>query len=154
MCIIQPTTTCSWKFTICTYTIIILCTVHNMHVYYDHTVYSFHLYTVLWPEDGPQWPKHVVSTINRIQDSCVLTYPTPSLNNHFLPQHKLKILLTPHKSSVAARCTGTYSDICLPNSRPPISNQIRPSAGTTLMSEPHHVVTIRYLLLWLKRPQC
>ena len=30
--------------------------------------------------DGPQWPKHVVvSIINRIQDSCVLTYPTPSL---------------------------------------------------------------------------
>ena len=33
-----------------------------------------------WPEDGPQWPKHVVvSTINRIQDSCVVTYRTPSL---------------------------------------------------------------------------
>ena len=30
--------------------------------------------------DDPQWPKHVVVTIvNRIQDSCVLTYPTPSL---------------------------------------------------------------------------
>ena len=29
---------------------------------------------------GPQWPKHVVvSIINRIQDSCVLTYRTPSL---------------------------------------------------------------------------
>ena len=27
----------------------------------------------------PQWPKHVVSIINRIQDSCVLTYPAPSL---------------------------------------------------------------------------
>jgi len=55
-------------------------TVHNMHLYYDHTVDSFPLYTFLWPEDGPQWPKHVVvSTINRIQDSCVLTYPTPSL---------------------------------------------------------------------------
>ena len=34
----------------------------------------------MWPEDGPQWPKHVVvSIINRIQNSCVLTYPTPSL---------------------------------------------------------------------------
>ena len=51
-----------------------------MHLYYDHTVYSFPLYTFLWPEDGPQWPKHVVvSIINRIKDSCILTYPTPSL---------------------------------------------------------------------------
>ena len=50
-----------------TYTMIIFCIV-------------FPLYTFLWPEDGPQWPKHVVvSIINRIQDSCVLTYPTPSL---------------------------------------------------------------------------
>jgi len=50
-----------------------------MYLYYDHTLYSFPLYTFLWPEDGPQWPKHVVSIINRIQDSCVLTYPTHSL---------------------------------------------------------------------------
>ena len=51
-----------------------------MHLYYDHTLYSFPLYTFLWPEDGPRWPKHVViSIINRIQDRCVLTYPTPSL---------------------------------------------------------------------------
>ena len=51
-----------------------------MHLFYDHTLYSFPLYTFLWPEDGPQWPKHVVvSTINRIQDSCVVTYRTPSL---------------------------------------------------------------------------
>ena len=36
----------------------------------------------LWPEDGPQWPKHVVvSIINRIQDRCILTYPTPSLTD-------------------------------------------------------------------------
>ena len=53
--------------------------VSNMHLYYDHTVYSFPLYTFLRPEDCPQWPKHVISIINRIQDSCVLTYPTPSL---------------------------------------------------------------------------
>jgi len=52
-----------------------------MHLYYDHTEYSFPLYIFLWPEDGPQWPKHdVVSIINRIQGSCVLTYPTPTLN--------------------------------------------------------------------------
>ena len=48
-----------------------------MHRYYDHTLYSFPLYTFLWPEDSPQWPKHVVaSVINRIKDSCVwCTYP-------------------------------------------------------------------------------
>jgi len=41
---------------------------------------DFPLYIFLWPEDGPQWPKHVVvSIIIRIQDSCVLTYRTPSL---------------------------------------------------------------------------
>jgi len=51
-----------------------------MYLYYDHTLYSFPLYTFLWPEDSPQWPKHVVvSIINRIQESCVLTYPTPSI---------------------------------------------------------------------------
>ena len=49
-----------------------------MHLYYDHTVYRFPLYIFLWPEDGPQWPKHV-SLIIRIQDSCILTYPTTSL---------------------------------------------------------------------------
>ena len=93
ICIIQPTTTSRSQFTICTYTVIILCIV-------------FPRYTFLWPEDGPHWPKHVVvSTINKIQDSCVLTYRTPSLNNYFLPQHQLKILLTSHKSSFAARCT-------------------------------------------------
>ena len=52
-----------------------------MHLYYDHTLYGFPLYIFLWPEDDPQWPKHVVvNLIKRTQDSCVLTYPTPSLN--------------------------------------------------------------------------
>ena len=75
----------SVQFTICTYTMIILCTVYNMYLYYDHTLYSFPLHTFLWPEDGPQWAKHVdVSVINRIQDSCILTYPTPSLTRMFL----------------------------------------------------------------------
>ena len=56
------------------------CDHSTLYLYYDHTVYSFPLYTFLWPEDSPQWPKHVVvSIINRTQDSCVLTYPTPSL---------------------------------------------------------------------------
>jgi len=33
----------------------------------DRTLYSFPHYTLLWPEDGPQWLKNVViSTINRI----------------------------------------------------------------------------------------
>jgi len=63
---IQLTPRYHWKFRICTYTIIILCT-------------DF-LYTFLWHEDGPQWLKNVItSIINRIQDSCVLTYPTPYL---------------------------------------------------------------------------
>jgi len=54
--------------------------VYKMHLYYDHTLYRFPLYTLLRPADGPKWPKHVVVIIlNRIQDSCVLTYPTPSL---------------------------------------------------------------------------
>ena len=69
---VQPTTRSRWKFRICTYTMIILCIV-------------FLLYTFLWPEDGPQWPKHVVvSTINRIKNRCVLTYPTPSLDRIML----------------------------------------------------------------------
>jgi len=34
-----------------------------MHLYYHHTVYSLPLYTFLWPEDGQQWPKHVVVSI-------------------------------------------------------------------------------------------
>jgi len=51
----------------------------HLLVYYDHTLHSFPHYILLWPEDGPQWPKHVVNIINRIQDSCVLTYPTLSL---------------------------------------------------------------------------
>jgi len=50
-----------------------------MHLYYDHTLYSFPLCTFLLPEDGLQRPKHVVvSTINKIQDSCVVTYRTLS----------------------------------------------------------------------------
>ena len=54
--------------------------VHKMHLYSGHTVNSFPLYIFLGTEDGPHWPKHVVvSIINRIQDCCVLTNPTPSL---------------------------------------------------------------------------
>jgi hypothetical protein len=66
ICIIQPTTRSRWKFTICTYTMILLCIVF-LYIHF------------LWPEDGPQWSKHVVIIVNRVQDSCVLTYPTPSL---------------------------------------------------------------------------
>jgi len=42
-------------------------------------LYIFPVYTFSWPYDGPQCPKHVVIIVNKIQDSCVLTYPTPSL---------------------------------------------------------------------------
>ena len=27
--------------------------VYNMHLYYDHTLYTFPPYKFLWPEDGP-----------------------------------------------------------------------------------------------------
>jgi len=44
----------------------------------DLTLYSFHHYTFLLPEDGPQWPKYVDSLIKqRYKDSCVLTYLSP-----------------------------------------------------------------------------
>ena len=55
------------KFTICT-------TTNN------HTLYSFPLYTFLWPEDGPKWPKHVVNLTNRIQRQLCFDIPTPSLS--------------------------------------------------------------------------
>ena len=49
----------------------------------DHSIGAYSklstrsLFRFLWPKNGPQWPKHVVvSIINKIQDSCVLTYPT------------------------------------------------------------------------------
>ena len=65
ICIIQPTTRSLWKF-------------KNMHLYYDHTPYSFPLYKVLWPEDDPQLPKHVVvSIINRIQRQLCFDVPHP-----------------------------------------------------------------------------
>ena len=52
---------------------------------YSFPPYSFPLYTFLWPEDNPEWPKHVVvSIINRIQDICVMTYPTPSIYNKYI----------------------------------------------------------------------
>jgi len=38
-------------------------TEYDQSICYDHTRYSFPLYTFLWPEDGPQWPKHVVISI-------------------------------------------------------------------------------------------
>ena len=54
--------------------------VYNMHLYCDHVVYSFPHYIFLCSEDGPQWPEHVaVSIINKTQDSCAVTYCTPSL---------------------------------------------------------------------------
>ena len=64
---IQPTKRSRWKFTICTYTMTI-------------TVYSFPLYIFLCPEDGPQWSKHVVSIINRIQRQLCFDVPHPLPN--------------------------------------------------------------------------
>ena len=48
------TTRPRWKFRICT--------TPN-----DLTCIVFPHYTFLWPEDGPQWPKYVVSLIKQIQ---------------------------------------------------------------------------------------
>jgi len=62
-------------------------TVYNMHLYYDHTVYSFPLYTFLWPEDGPQWPKHVVvSIINRVQRRLCFDVPY-TLPNYWISNY-------------------------------------------------------------------
>ena len=54
-----------WKFRICTTTNALI-------------LYSFPHYIFLWPEDGPQWAKHVVSLIKTYKGSCVLTYVPPS----------------------------------------------------------------------------
>jgi len=54
-----------WKFAICTTT-------------NDLTCLVFLHYTFLWPKDGPQWPKHVVSLIKQIQRQSCFDIPTPS----------------------------------------------------------------------------
>ena len=36
-------------------------------------------YTFLWPENGPQWPKHVDSLIKQIQRQLCFDVPTPFL---------------------------------------------------------------------------
>ena len=41
-------------------------------IFLNHSVY-------LWPEDGPHWPKHVVSLINRIQRQLCSYVPHPLL---------------------------------------------------------------------------
>jgi len=62
----QTTMRSHWEFRTCT------CT-------NDHTLYSFPHYKFLWPEDGPQWPKHVVASIkNSIQRKLCFDVPTPS----------------------------------------------------------------------------
>jgi len=61
----RMTTRSRWKFRICTTT-------------NDLTLYSFPLYTFLCPEDGPQWPKHVVSLIKQIQRQLCFDVTTPS----------------------------------------------------------------------------
>ena len=87
-------------------------------------MFSFPLYIFLWPEDGPQWPKHVVSTINKIQDSCVLTYPTPSLiaynTTGMMDQKLLVILKSSNSDQLQARIhvsagsvRSIHTNICL-----------------------------------------
>ena len=55
-----------------------------MHLYYDHTLYSFPLYTFLRELKMAHSGRNMSSShiMNRIQDSCVLTYPHPlSISN-------------------------------------------------------------------------
>ena len=60
----RMTTRSLWKFRLCTTT-------------NDLTCIVFPHYIFLWSEDGPQWPKLVVSLIKQIKYSCVLTYQPP-----------------------------------------------------------------------------
>ena len=58
----------------------------------------FSHYTFSWPEDGPQWPKHVVSLIKQIQRQLCFDVPTPFL------------ICTKHKGDDAAKdATGCAS---------------------------------------------
>ena len=50
-----------------------ICTTTN-----ELILYSFPHYIFLWPEVGPQWPKHVVSLIKQIQRQLCFDVPTPS----------------------------------------------------------------------------
>ena len=58
----------------------------------DHTLYSSPHYAILRPEDGPQWPKHVVCIINRIQRQLCFDVPTLSPNQSFDSAKKKKIV--------------------------------------------------------------
>ena len=60
---IKRMTRSRWKFRICTTTLIL---------------YSFPHYIFLWPEDGPQWPKHVVNLIKQTQRQLCFGVPTLS----------------------------------------------------------------------------
>ena len=70
-----------WKLRICTFT-------------NDHTLYSLPHYTILCPEDGPQWPKHVVvSIINRIHTQLCFDYrPPPNCRSISLVSRRFFIL--------------------------------------------------------------
>jgi len=60
------TTRSRWKFRMCTTT-------------NDLTCIVFPHYTFLWPEDGPQWPKHFVSLIKQTQRQLCFDYlPRPN----------------------------------------------------------------------------
>ena len=43
-----------------------------------YCIFSPH-YIFLWPEDGPQWPKHVASLMKQIQRELCFDVPTPVL---------------------------------------------------------------------------
>ena len=50
---------------------------YAQQVMFLYCIFSPH-YIFLWPEDGPQWPKHVVSLIKQIQRQLCFDVPTPS----------------------------------------------------------------------------
>jgi hypothetical protein len=72
--------------------------------------------------------------------------------DYFPSRHQLKVVLQQTSQVSLQEGTGLKSIICL-HHKHQSSKQIGPCAGTALVSEPHHLVTIRNSLLWLERPQ-
>jgi len=73
-------------------------------------IFSPH-YIFLWPEDGPQWLKHVIILINRIQRQLCFDVPTPFwfpytillIESHiFLSIYLPKVILHFHLSLLGA----------------------------------------------------
>jgi len=113
------------------FSIYTFCDLKYIYIYINYIEgNSFPLYTFLWPEDGSQWSKHVVvRTTNKTEDSCVLTYTTPSLKAKKYSNRWVK-------SSE--------------NLRPPISDKkyLFSDEGTTLWIESASTSTFRWAPNW------